>query len=94
MTFESKPHKFKIKEQLIPKSKPMVRSPSLHDKTTLMFLRMSQQTVFIPVHLSPVTYANLVNTIREKFSELKDKKVFNIVDNIAVQTRRSQTRPL
>ena len=93
MTFESKPHKFKIKEQLIPKSKPMVRSPSLHDKTTLMFLRMSQQTVFIPVHLSPVTYANLVNTIREKFSELKDKKVFNIVDNIAVRTRRSQTRP-
>ena len=78
MTFESKPHKIKVKEPVLPKSKPMVRSPSIPGKTTLMFLRMSQQTVFIPVHLSPVTYANLVNTLGEKFSELKDKKVFNI----------------
>ena len=77
MTFESKPHKFKVKEPVLPKSKPMVRSPSIPGKTTLMFLRMSQQTVFIPVHLSPVTYDNLVKTLGEKFSELKDKKVFN-----------------
>ena len=40
-----------------------------------MFLKMKDDEVFIPVHLSPVTFTNLINTLKARFPPLKNKKV-------------------
>ena len=72
--FEPRPPKYR-KDPSLPTSKSTVRAPSVNEKVILIFLRMSDQDVFLPIHLCPVTFNNLVNTLKEKFGQLSDKKV-------------------
>ena len=51
------------------------RVPSIAEKVILMFLRLKDEEVFIPIHFSPVTYSNIISTIQAKFPLLKNKKV-------------------
>ena len=74
MSYEPKPPKYK-KEPSVTNIKSMVRAPSLPEKVILMFLRMCDEEVYIPIHLSPVSYSNLVRTLRDRFDQLRDKKV-------------------
>ena len=55
--------------------KVMRRVPSIAEKVILMFLRLKDDEVFIPIHFSPATYTNIISTIQAKFPQLKDKKV-------------------
>ena len=55
--------------------KVMRRVPSIAEKVILMFLRLKDDEVFIPIHFSPATYSNIISTIQAKFPQLKDKKV-------------------
>ena len=55
--------------------KVMRRVPSIAEKVILMFLRLKDDEVFIPIHFSPVTYSNIISTIQAKFPQLKNKKV-------------------
>ena len=71
MSFEPKPVKCK-KIQSVPSNQ---MAKSMPEKVVLVFLRMADDDVFIPVHLSPVTYSNLVNTIKSKFEKLREIKV-------------------
>ena len=52
-----------------------LKPPGYPEKVTLMFFRMIDEEVFIPIHLSPVTYSNLLATLVTKFDALKDAKV-------------------
>lgn len=77
MSFEPK---LKIKRKSIPKvvsnnSMKQLKPPGYPEKVTLMFLRMIDEEVFVPIHLSPVTYPNLLSTLVTKFDALKDKKI-------------------
>ena len=55
--------------------KVMRRVPSITEKVILMFLRLKDDEVFIPIHFSPVTFGNIITTIQANFPQLKDKKV-------------------
>ena len=55
--------------------KVMRRVPSIAEKVILMFLRLKDDEVFIPIHFSPATYSNIISTIQAKFPQLKNKKV-------------------
>ena len=55
--------------------KVMRRVPSIAEKVILMFLRLKDDEVFIPIHFSPATYTNIISTIQAKFPQLRDKKV-------------------
>ena len=55
--------------------KAMARSQNGGEKV-LMFLRLKEDEVFLPVHLSPVTYSNLLHTIKTRFPSIRDKKVW------------------
>ena len=55
--------------------KVMRRVPSIAEKVILMFLRLKDDEVFIPIHFSPATYTNIISTIQAKFPQLKNKKV-------------------
>ena len=57
--------------------KVMRRVPSIAEKVIMMFLRLKDDEVFIPIHFSPATYTNIISTIQAKFPQLKDKKVKN-----------------
>ena len=55
--------------------KVMKPVPSITEKVILMFLRLKDDEVFIPIHFSPVTFSNIITTIQANFRQLKDKKV-------------------
>ena len=55
--------------------KVMRRVPSIAEKVILMFLRLKDDEVFIPIHFSPATYTNIISTIQAKFPLLKNMKV-------------------
>jgi len=79
MSFEPRPPKYP-KRRSLPKvvSTNNVKSLKLNglpEKVTLMFLRMNDDEVFIPIHLTPVTYTNLVNTLTSKFDSLRGKTI-------------------
>ena len=70
---ESKPNRYKkVPSATNIKVVPKVEKPG---EKVLMFLKMKDDEVFIPVHLSPVTFTNLINTLKARFHPLKNKKV-------------------
>jgi len=76
MSFEPKPQKRRsIPKVVSANTMKTLKPPGYPEKITLMFLRMMDDEVFIPIHLSPVTYTNLVNTLVTKFDALKDQKI-------------------
>eukprot|EP00092_Neocalanus_flemingeri_P076236 GFUD01094533.1.p1 GENE.GFUD01094533.1~~GFUD01094533.1.p1 ORF type:complete len:195 (+),score=49.27 GFUD01094533.1:48-587(+) len=80
MSFEPKPPKYKSLPKVISTNTiKSLKCSGLPEKVTLMFLRMDDEEVFLPVHLTPVTYNNLDNTLTTKFAALKDKKIKRIM---------------
>ena len=76
MSFEPKaPKRRSLPKVLTANNMKTIKSSGLPEKATLMFLRMNDDEVFIPIHLTPVTYSNLVNTLTTKFEVLKGKQV-------------------
>ena len=59
--------------------KVMPRVPSIAEKVILMFLRLKDEEVFLPIHFSPVTYSDIISTIQAKFPQLRNKKVIKIL---------------
>ena len=59
--------------------KVMPRVPSIAEKVILMFLRLKDEEVFLPIHFSPVTYSDIITTIQAKFPQLRNKKVIKIL---------------
>jgi len=56
--------------------KPVSPPPT---KTTLMFLRLEEDDVFVPVHLTPVTLDRLLNVLKDKFPILQETQIGRIL---------------
>ena len=80
MSQEAKPSRYKkVPSAANVRVAPRVEKPG---EKVLIFLRLKEDEVFLPVHLSPVTFSNLINTIRNRFPPLKNKKVVFIMFNV------------